>query len=423
MNKPIRVVILGAGDRGMHCFGKFALDNTHLMKVVGVAEPNNEKRELFAKQHSLYGNQVFNSWEKLLGKPQMSDALINATLDDMHYESTIQALDKGYQVLLEKPISNTPEKVISIAKEAERSNQLLQICYELRYTPFFSSLKEIIDSGEIGDIVTIESKESLVYWHMAHSFVRGNWRDANETAPMLLAKTCHDYDILTWLIQSECKFVSSFGSLNYFRKENAPPGAPDRCIDGCKYESECPYSAMKIYLNNSSGWPVSVISVDNSLEARIEALKNGPYGRCIFKCDNDVVDNQIVNLEFENRVHVSFTMTGHSHENTRTIRISGTKGTLRGHFKKGEIEIANYNTGQIKKLKTTIPDDTHGHGGGDQRLLKDFLTAVNSGEIQHIRSGIKESIESHLIIFAAEKARSEKQVIDFDDFKNNLRSI
>lgn len=420
MSKPINVAILGAGDRGMYCFGKFALDYPNLMKVVAVAEPDKAKRELFASQHNLKADQLFESWDVLLAKPQLGEALINATLDDLHYESTIKALDKGYHVLLEKPISNTPEKILAIAKKANETDQVLQICYELRYTPFFQTIKEILDGKNIGELITIEHNEYLIYWHMAHSFVRGNWRDWNETAPMLLAKTCHDFDILTWLIQSKCKKISSFGGLNYFKAENAPSGTPDYCIDGCPFESGCPYSAMKIYLNNKVGWPYSVVSTTPSIESRLQQLKKGPYGRCVFKCDNNVVDNQVVNMEFENGVRVSFMMNGHSHENTRTVRYSGTQATMRGHFKKQHIEIHDYNTGQTDSIKLTMKQDLQGHGGGDERLLKNFVHGVKSGGTQLIRSGIDESIESHLLIFAAEKSRQEGIVVDFDNYKNSI---
>ncbi|MBN1153683.1 Gfo/Idh/MocA family oxidoreductase, partial [candidate division KSB1 bacterium] len=214
----------------MYNFGRFALKYPHLMKITAIAEPDIQKRNVFIQQHQLKKEQTFETWQDLLDKPKMADALINATQDQIHYASTLRALEQGYHVLLEKPIATTVEHVFQLAQKAKKTDLIFQICFEMRYTPFFSTIKQLIDSGEIGDLVMIEHKESLIYWHMAHSFVRGNWRKAEESCPMLLAKACHDFDQLTWLVRSPCKKVSSFGGLNYFREENAPEGAPDRCI-------------------------------------------------------------------------------------------------------------------------------------------------------------------------------------------------
>jgi len=422
MAKPLRIALLGAGDRGMYNFGRFALKYPHLMKIVAVAEPDIPKRNRFIDQHQLNKEQIFETWQELLDKPKMADALINATPDQIHYTSTLRALEQGYHVLLEKPIATTVEDVFHLVQKAKETDLIFQICFEMRYTPFFSTIKQLIDSGEIGELIMIEHKESLIYWHMAHSFVRGNWRRTEESCPMLLAKTCHDFDQLTWLVRSPCTKVSSFGGLNYFREENSPAGSPDRCIDGCPVEDSCPYSAMKIYLGDNTDWPTSVISVDSSIESRMNALKNGPYGRCVFKCDNDVVDNQVVNMEFENSVRVSFVMVGHSHENTRTIRYSGNRGTLRGHFEKSLIEINDYNSGQVKSINTATGLDKYGHGGGDDLLIRDFLVAVKNGIQHNMRTSIDESVEGHLIIFAAEKSRKEGVIVDMEAFKSELKN-
>jgi len=421
MSKPIRVVLLGAGDRGMNNFGEFALRFPQLMKIVAVAEPNEEKRALFAQKHNLTADQLYTSWEEVLAKPRSAEALINAMPDHLHYAANNLALDFDYHLLVEKPIASTPEQVLTIYQKAKNRHQIFQTCFELRYTPFFATIKDIIDSGEIGDVVVIEHKESLIYWHMAHSFVRGNWGNSTTSNPMLLAKTCHDFDLLTWLVPSECLYVSSFGGLNYFHAKNAPANAPNHCIDGCPHEDNCPYSAKKIYLRQNTDWPVSVISVDHSLDSRIQALKQGPYGRCVFKCDNDVVDNQVVNLEFKNGARVSFVMTGHSHENTRTIRISGTKGTLRGHFIKSEIELFGYNSNSQKIIKPSVNTDEYGHGGGDERLVKHFLSAINQNEVDKVNRYLDGAIESHLIIFAAEESRINHKLLDLDEYKRRFQ--
>jgi len=327
----MEAVMVGAGSRGYAAYGAYALRHPHEIKFVAVAEPFDEKRERFAASHGIPPERCFRSWEDLLEGRQIATALVNCTMDAHHVPSTMAALKAGYHVLLEKPMATTPGDCLRLVRAAEGSRRILQICHVLRYTSFFSTLYDIVNSGRLGEIVTVEHKENVAYWHMAHSFVRGNWRRTDTSSPMLLSKCCHDLDILSWVIGRRCKRVSSFGSLTHFRPDRAGPEIPERCTDGCPIEQECPYSAMKQYLGPHIGWPVSVISVDTSYEARLEAIKTGPYGRCVYRCDNDVVDHQVVNMEFEGGLTVSFTMHGHSHENCRTMRYSGTKATLRGH--------------------------------------------------------------------------------------------
>ena len=282
------------------------------------------------------------------------------------------------------------------------------MCHVLRYTPFYMTLKALIDQGAVGQVTTINQIENVGYWHQAHSFVRGNWRNSTETSPMLLQKSCHDMDIILWLMGSTCTKVHSFGSLRHFTPENAPAGAAERCLE-CPHRDTCPYSAPKLYMDmERTGWPVDVITTDLSEAGRRKALEEGPYGRCVYYCDNDVVDRQVVNLEFENGSVATFTMTGLSADFFRELKIFGTEGQIRANM--GTKEIVLHRFGEKPQ---TVPVDmgteASGHGGGDYGLMADFLRILREGG--ESRSSAEVSLQSHLICFAAERSRNEDLVV------------
>lgn len=292
----IEAALLGAGGRGMFAYASYALKRPNEIKFVAVAEPNEERREMFARLHDIPKERVFSSWNELLDQPQLCRALLICTQDDDHYAPSMKALDVGYDIMLEKPMANNPVESLAIAEKAERLGRTLTVCHTMRYSTYYRKLKELADSCAIGKIMSIQWTENVGYWHQAHSFVRGNWRRSDETSPMILAKCCHDMDMIQHIVGAECTQISSFGSLSFFKEENAPEGSTERCVDGCKVEHECPFSAIKWYYNEKDEWPQNIVSLDNSLEARWKALEEGPYGRCVFRCDNNVVDHQVVNL-------------------------------------------------------------------------------------------------------------------------------
>jgi predicted dehydrogenase len=331
----------------------------------------------------------------------------------------------------------------------------------LRYTTFFSTLHDIVASGRLGDIITVEHRENVAYWHMAHSYVRGNWRNSAASSPMILAKCCHDLDLLYWIL-GPVRQLSSVGSLLHFRPENAPPGAPERCTDGCPHESTCPWSALRLYMGlipllhvaqdseslferagstlaleypklakwlrrvrvidaalDYRGWPISTISEDTDPDVRRRALETGPYGRCVYYCDNDVVDHQVVSMQFESETSATLVMHGHSHREGRTLRFDGTRATLRGRFmtNRQEIEIHDHLTGKVEIIHPTVGQlRDSGHGGGDAGLMSAFVQAVR-GQIP-AQTTAHESLVSHLLAFAAEQARLEGRVVDMDAFRH-----
>ena len=407
MMRPVTAVVLGAGSRG-NSYAAYAKEHPDQLRIVAVAEPRSDRRAQFAEGFGIGEEGQFASWQELLARPRMADCAFVCTLDDDHTEPAIRAMELGYHLLLEKPMSNTEEECRTIVDAADRTGRKLAVCHVLRYTPFYMTLKELIDDGAIGEVTALNQIENVGYWHQAHSFVRGNWRTVRETSPMILQKSCHDMDIILWLVGRDCKRVQSFGSLRHFTPENAPAGAPERCTDGCPHADSCPYDATKLYLDMTrTGWPVDVISTDLSEGGRRRALEEGPYGRCVYHCDNDVVDRQVVNLEFDGGAVATFTMTAFSADFSRQLKIFGTQGQITADM--GTRQIVLHRFGEEKQ---TIPVDSaaSGHGGGDFGILRDFLRVLWEGGESRTSAHI--SLQSHLICFAAERSRTEHIVVE-----------
>ena len=406
MMKPVTAVILGAGSRGCS-YAEYAKEYPGQLQIVAIAEPREDRRKLLAEEHGIGDENCFASWQELLALPKMADCAFVCTLDDDHTAPAVLAMEKGYHLLLEKPMSNTEEECRLIVDTARKHGRKLAVCHVLRYTPFFMKLRELIDRGEIGEVTTINQIENVGYWHQAHSFVRGNWRTVRETSPMLLQKSCHDMDIILWLMGKDCLRVQSFGSLRHFTPENAPSGAPQRCLDGCPHDESCPYYAPKLYLDMSrTGWPVDVITTDLSEAGRRRALEEGPYGRCVYRCDNDVVDRQVVDMEFEGGAVATFTMTGLTADFSRQLKIFGTKGQIQADM--GTKEIVLHRFGE-EKQPVSVEAASSGHGGGDFGILRDFIRVLREGG--ESRTSAEVSLQSHLICFAAEKSRKEHIVV------------
>jgi predicted dehydrogenase len=413
----IQAALIGAGSRGMFAYASYALDRPDEVKFVAVAEPNEEKRQMFASLHNIPSERQFSSWQELLVQPQLCEALLICTQDTQHYEPTMAALDKGYQILLEKPMSPDPLESLQMAEKAERLGRILTICHGMRYSTFYSRLKQLTDQNTIGRMISIQWNENVGFWHQAHSFVRGNWRNTKESSPMILQKSCHDMDMLQWLVNSQCVKVSSFGSLTHFTAENAPEGSTARCTDGCKVEHECPYSAIKLYYNDKDEWPAKVVALEPSREARLKALQEGPYGRCVYHCDNDVVDHQVANLLFDNEVTVAFTMTAFTNEISRTFKLMGTTGEIRGNHKRNEIEIIHFSGNR----EVIHPERVEGgHDGADTLIMRDFIRQVRHQSVG--RTSAMESARSHLITFAAEHSRMTGKTVVMEDYIRELKA-
>ena len=353
------------------------------------------------KAKELYGvsdDMLFSDEKEFFAKGRIADILLICTMDRAHYQQTVKALELGYGVLLEKPMSPSEEECKGILAAAEKYGGKIAVCHVLRYTPFYSEIKKRIEQGEIGQIVTISQTENVGYWHQAHSFVRGNFRNSEESSPMILQKCCHDLDIIRWLMDKPCQSVSSFGSLTYYTKENAPKGAAERCLD-CK--ADCIYNAPKWYKSEAGkNWFVGKRLGMNDID---EAMRVLPHGRCVFQCDNDVVDHQVVNMLFEGGATAQLTMTAFSERNYRYIHIHGTAGEIVGDMESGYFDLIQFGKGTQRIDITRLGIDLSGHGGGDIRLISDFLDYFKGkGEV---RTSAAVSLESHLMAFTAEKSR------------------
>ena len=413
MQRKLTIAILGLGSRGKNAYGTELLTLRDRATVTAVAEPDNERLRLGGDAHNVPMDKRCHTAEELLSQPKLADVAMICTQDRQHVAQDVSALNKGYDLLLEKPISPRAEELREIVRVAREENRRVVVCHVLRYTPFFQTIKKTIESGRLGQIINIQALENVRYWHQAHSFVRGNWRREDETSPMILQKCCHDLDYLVWLSDSRCSSVSSFGSRLFFRKENAPAGAADRCLNGCLAKDTCPYDAEKIYLTNTetgvlaghTDWPVDVLSEHPSEETIREAIQNGPYGRCVFACDNTVVDNQIVNMQMESGAVLSLTMSAFTSTGGRTIKVMGTGGDLWGDMEQNILKIREFG----KECETinlgALQEDFSGHGGGDRGLILSFLDYMEGKPTDSTITTLETSVESHLIALAAEESR------------------
>ena len=460
MSYPIETILIGAGNRGREVYGNFIAAHPELFRMVAVAEPLQERREMLARQHGIDQERCFTDWQELLEQRQLAQAAIITTQDRYHTAPALAALRKGYEVLLEKPMAPNQEECLSLVRTAEAHGRLLQICHVLRYTAVMQKLKQLIKAGTLGEIITVEHRENLSFAHMAHSYVRGNWRNLAESSPMILAKCCHDFDLLYWLLGRQCLRLSSFGSCRHFRRENAPQGATARCSDGCPIAGECPYNAVDFYIRllpilheiqrHGSwchrllaaiaatipgekmfdycsrlpglerlfswrwGWPRSVITSSRQREDLWQALGHGPYGRCVYYCDNDVVDHQVVAMEFAGGISATLTMQGHSHQEGRTMRWDGSRATIfvAIHPLHSEIVVHHHRDRHCDHYRFRHnPQD--GHSGGDSGLLRAFARAVGEGERAPLTNA-RDSLESHLLGFAAETARRDRCIVEMD---------
>lgn len=400
-----KVAILGYGGRGYH-YAKMCKQMKDDYEVVAVIDNSQDKLNLAGKMSDLNSSQLFSSLDDFLNTPKIAEWLFVCTQDKDHKEHAIKALKKGYHLLLEKPVACTPEDCIEIERTANELNRKVAVCHVLRYSLYYEKIKEIMDSGVLGKIIAIDQVENVAYWHQAHSYVRGDWRRADESTPMILSKCCHDLDIAVYLADSKCKQVTSQGQLNFFKKENTPEGATEFCLGGCKAKDTCPYDCEKLYVAPlkhmpkkaiQDVWPQSRLMSDSivTIPKLYEAMKTTRYGKCVFLSDNDVVDYQVTTMLFENGINSTLTMTAFSGPSYRETRIRGTLGELVCNMGNNKIEL--YIFGK-KKKRIRLKNRMDAHGGGDKRLME-YLAKDN------LKTDISLSIESHLIGFAAEKSR------------------
>lgn len=408
----ITFAIIGCGGRGRG-FAEMLKLPEFRSRVVAIAEPDDKKRQYIAELWNIPASSCFRYAEELFQGPKIADAVINTTQDQMHKETALSALARGYHMLLEKPMAVTLEDCREITEAAEKSGLLVMICHSLRYHAVYNQLKKIIDSGRLGEIVSFDHIEGVGNIHQSFSYVRGAWGNESRSTFMLMAKCCHDFDLFQYLFSCQCRYVSSFGKLSYFNSGHAPTGAPKYCLAGCPAEVECPYHVCKIYVYPP--WRNAFANYTD--EEMLEKLRTDPRGKCVFRCDNDVVDHQVAALEYEDGMTGTFTMTAF-HPGGRFTRIHGTNGYAEAAmYGEKNLKIVDFITGAKEEI--TVPlREGDGHGGGDFLVMHDLIHMLRKGIAPALsRTGVRNSLESHLLVFAAELSRREKRMVEVKELE------
>lgn len=416
MSEPVTLALVGAGNRGADVYARHLASTPGVARFVAVADPDPQRRNRFAEQHGIPADMRFANWQELMAGGRLATGLIIATPDQQHVAPARAALELGYEILLEKPIAPDLNGVLEVAAAAREAPGRITVAHVLRHSAFFSAIKELLVAGRIGDLITVQHTENIGFWHFAHSYVRGNWRREEDASPMILAKACHDLDLLRWLVDEPCTTVSSYGGLAHFRLENAPAGSTLRCTGGCAVERTCPYSAIRLYLDHfdgQPGWPNSVLTAEPTRESIRQALEEGPYGRCVYRSDNDVADHQTVSLLFQGGVTASLTVSAFTQDITREIHLMGSHGEIRGRMDTGELLLSDFSRQEQEHV--AVPVTGPGHEEADEALIHDFVVRLATGSTEPAATGLGVSVESHLMAFAAERARRERVGVSLEE--------
>lgn len=415
LKKAVTAITIGCGGRGT-VYGRYALNFPEDLDIIGIAEPNKFRNERYAATHQVVDENRFDTWEDVFKRPKFADAVIISTPDNLHYAPCMKALEMGYDILLEKPIAPTEKECREILALAKKKGRIVAVCHVLRYAPYFVKMKELLEKDTIGEIISVQHFEPIGHFHMSHSYVRGNWHNSKETTPIILAKSCHDLDIIKWLVNKPAKKIVAMGDLKWFKKENAPEGSTARCTDGCKVERECQYSAIKNYHDERKWLGPFDLPTDKSKHSELimENLKTTNYGRCVYKMENDQPDHYVTSIQFGDSITANFSMEAFTSYSGRRTRIMGSMGDIVGDMK--ELVVSDFKTGKNVKFIPKAEDvegyKNSGHGGGDLLLVRDFVQAVAQQDAGLLTSTIDESIESHIMGFMAEKSRKTGKVMD-----------
>ena len=445
----MRIVILGAGGRGRDAYGRWIVEHPDEARIVAVADPDASRRARLTDPRG--GTAEYADWREAVADLETlgADGVVIALPDAMHVDVAVAVADAGVPFLLEKPAAPTLVELERLAVHVGRVGARLAIGHVLRFTPFWRTIKRLAAADVIGPLMTIDVRENIGFWHFAHSYVRGNWRRTDASSPMVLAKTSHDLDLIRWIAGAAPATIYSVGSLGWFRPENAPPGAPEFCLDGCPAAAACPFFAPRYYveaLAEVHGHPVHLLGADTSLEGRLLALKSGDYGRCVFRSDNDVVDHQQTTMEFPSGLTATLTASAFTAENTRTLSITGPFGQVTGHMESGTITLDLFSpVGTLPEglplaehfvstkppmghtrheLRVGVPGedlgDHAGHAGGDAGLMAAFVAALAEGTVGSGELSFGTALDSHLMAFAAEESRLRGARVEFGPWVSAL---
>jgi predicted dehydrogenase len=408
--KPLNIAVIGAGVRGTSLARK-TISSGVPVKIVAVAEPDSEKRLSFSKEFKISENQVYTDWKELTDNLRLCDSAIIATLDNQHAGPALACLDRGWHILIEKPLADTFDDCIKIVRKQREIKKVVAVCHTLRFMPGYRKVKDLLDSGSIGELIHVEHMEAISNFRFAHNYVRGRWSQEKLNTFLLLHKCSHDIDFINWLFKDPCIRVSSFGSLKFFTRRNAPEGSTLRCTDGCRVTDNCPFNAMKIYVESPPDeWPAKDLSIIHSREKHLEAIKKGPYGICVWRSDNDVVDHQSVMMEFNGGATATCTLTGYSATNGRRIRLQGTKGEILFDEASGSISITEFFGNRNETINLPLTKEYHPE---DQDIVNEWLESVISSTSVSVDAA--EALRTHAVVFAAELSRKEKRTVEMKE--------
>ncbi|MBQ4540442.1 MAG: Gfo/Idh/MocA family oxidoreductase [Alistipes sp.] len=405
----VKIVVIGAGNR-TNKYMEYAKRHPERLELVSVVEPVEIRRRNMAERFGLKMEDCYASIDDFFAAKVDADAVLIGTPEDKHFEPTMRSIDAGYHVLLEKPIAQTKEECLAIQQNAHRQGVVVGVCHVLRFHPYFMKIKEVVDSGALGEIISINHYAEINIDRMTHSYVRGLWSQSKKTNPMLIAKCCHDIDFLLWVAGSKCRRVSSFGSLRWFREERAPEGSAKRCID-CRVEKQCPYSAVNLYKEHKEWIRNFDVPEGRTIDDVIdEELRSGRFGRCVHHCDNDVVDNQILNMELENGTLISFVVNAFTRNDFRGTHIKLTHGEIDGNETTLRVRRFRDNEEQVFDFSGLCSQPFH--AGADLNIVEEFVNSITRSANGILSSTIDSSIESHVVCYEAETSRLTGQTIE-----------
>ncbi len=413
--------VMGMGNRGSK-YAMMQLRYPDDMEVTAIADPRPVRTDAYNKYLNLPADRIFRSGEEMLEAPKLADIMVIATQDAQHKDHAVKAMEKGYDLLLEKPMANTLEDCRAIQEAAHKYGRRVIICHVLRYTIMYQYIRKLIMDGVLGKVEHIDMEERVGFYHYAHSYVRGNWHRMETSSPMILAKCCHDMDLMVWLTGRSAVTVSSFGSLDYFKAENCPEGAKERCTDGCKVD--CPYNAPNFYFSRMPGWPTNILHPEPTKENIWKILETTDYGRCVFKMDNDVVDHQTTNVLMDDGSVINLCMNPFTERQTRWIHVMGTKGELEGFMKDRKLTLSIFGKQPQEIDLNPLYTDTTGHGGGDARMIEDIIRLYRGDDFDSSSiTVIDKSTESHYMAFAAEYSRLHGgEPVNVQEFAKNYNA-
>jgi predicted dehydrogenase len=408
----LKFIILGAGGRGQ-TFSKWLASEVGAGSVIAVADPNVARRNVIAEAHGIPPERCYDTWQDAMAEEKFADVVINTTMDRDHIASATTAMRAGYHMMLEKPMAVTLADCIEIDRVRQETGRYVIVCHSLRYHATYSEIRRILRSGVIGDVLSYDQLEAIEHIHMSHSFVRGNWSREGDSTFILMAKSCHDVDIVVDMVGDDVKSVSSFGELSFFRPENAPAGAPNFCVEGCPAAETCPYESSKLYLNKSYWSFHSGFDLLTPEDAKT-ALGTSPYGRCVFKAGNDVMDHQVVSMKFAGGATATLTVTAFTPHGGRFVRVHGSKGYLEARIDERKIDYWQFWEGN-KKTSIDVPAAEGSHGGADATVMQTLIQAIESGEPNLIQTDTGTSLKTHRVVFCAEQARRENRVVEVSE--------